>query len=79
MISKIPELPKSNDEYWESAETISSIPVRVEICEVHTKEKFMQGKYKDNRDGTVSCIYCPWGTKLGNNLRLVDCKIFRLS
>lgn len=67
---KIPSLPASNDEYWEDAEKYSGKPVRVKICKKHF--------YIDNHDGTVTCKFCPWGTKLPGYMRLLNNKLIDL-
>lgn len=72
MRGKLTELPNSNSEYWEGAETMQLEPMPIKICPVHTKKNFKKGEYKDNGDGTVSCLHCIWGTKLGVNMRIDD-------
>lgn len=61
MNGKLPNLPASNDEYWESAEVNHFTPQKIAICDTHTKEKYKEGAYKDNEDGTMTCTKCPWG------------------
>lgn len=78
MNAKIQNLPSSSDEYWEGAEINHFKPVPIRICETHTRERYMEGKYSLNRDGTVSCQYCPWGARLNPKQRLVEGKIVDL-
>jgi len=52
---------------------IPTNPIPISICPTHTKDTWMTHKgYKDNHDGTISCIFCPWGTRLPGYIRLVN-------
>ena len=74
MIGKMQNLPSSTDEYWEGAEINHFTPVSITICPIHTRGTY-KGEYRDNGDGTVSCIYCPYGFKLGSKMRIVENKV----
>jgi hypothetical protein len=79
MNKKLPDLPPSDDEYWEGAEKQKHPAVRLPICETHTKDNWTthQG-YIDNRDGTFSCRFCGWGGRLPGYLRIWEGKIVDL-
>ena len=65
-------LPQSNDEFWDG-DKLSCTPVQIPICQTHTKETWMTHKgYRDNRDGTVGCIFCSWGTFLPGYMRMIN-------
>lgn len=53
-------------------------PIGIDICSCHTPEKWMTGDYRDNKDGTITCIYCPWGTRLPGYTRCINGKILDL-
>lgn len=72
-MKKLPDLPATSDEYWEDAEVYHNRPVSIKICDTHTLESFMQHtSYVDNRDGSVSCKFCPYGGLLGPSLRVLN-------
>lgn len=75
MSGKVPNLPASNDEYWTGAEVNHFTPQRIQICTVHTKDKYMKGSYKANGDGTMTCLQCPWGGVIPPQLALVNNKL----
>ena len=70
MSVKLPDLPKSDDEYWEGANTSSYTARKVKLCDVH--------EYIDNKDGTTSCTNCPFGVRLPGYLKIHDGKIIDL-
>lgn len=71
--TKLQPLPRSNDEYWDDAEKYREKPVSVKICKTHTKDNWFNHKgYIDNKDGTISCKHCPWGTQLPGYYRVLD-------
>jgi hypothetical protein len=74
---KIPELPKSDDDYWDGAETSLNTPKPVKICETHTKWQKHKG-YIDNKDGTISCKFCGWGGILPGYMRVYNGEIIDL-
>jgi len=76
-IKKIPSLPRSEDDYWEGAEIQKTSPVKINICPIH-KKNWAKGEYIDNKDGTASCKYCPWGFKLAGYLKIHEGKVFDL-
>jgi hypothetical protein len=79
MNKKIEELPKSDDEIWEGGEQYSHSPIKVDICATHTKENWEEHVgYLDNHDGTVSCKWCGWGTRLAGYQRVFGEKIVDL-
>jgi len=75
---KLNPLPPSNDDYWEGAEKQSHTPVKVKICDEHFNEKWVSKSYIDNHDGTVSCKFCPWGTRLPGYIRVYQERIVDL-
>ena len=74
---KLRPLPKSDDEYFDGAEKYVSQPVKLHICETHRDFMSHEG-YKDNGDGTASCIHCDWGFRLPGYLRILNGKVFDL-
>lgn len=72
--NKLAELPDNSDaEFWADSETHISKPKRIEICQSHTRDNWMEHKgYKDNHDGTISCKFCPWGTKVAGYMKVFD-------
>lgn len=78
-MQQLPDLPASNDEYWEDAEVIRNEPIDIPICAIHTKGTWMDHiGYIDNKDGTISCDVCPWGTRIPGYLRVHEGKIVDL-
>lgn len=77
MLHKKP-LPK--EEFGGESETATNI--KINICDTHNKDRWLEHRgYIDNRDGTISCKWCPWGTHLGGryrvyNERIIDLKTF---
>lgn len=72
------QLPSSEDEFWDG-EKITCSPNKINICPTHTRETWMNHKgYKDNHDGSVSCMFCMWGTKLPGYMRMVNGVIYDL-
>lgn len=69
----IPDLPSSNDkEFWDG-EVIHNTPHSINICSTHGRNNYMEHKgYKDMHDGTIACVFCPWGALLNGNLRVID-------
>lgn len=77
-MKKIPELPNSEDiEFWGEGEVIKAEPKPIPLCG-HTKENYMEGEYKDNGDGTVSCTHCGWGFLRPGYIRVKDGKLVDL-
>lgn len=74
MNKNLPELPASSDEYWESGEINHFTPHNIPVCSHHVKGS-TKGEFKDNSDGTVSCLHCPFGLRLGPKMRVIDNKI----
>lgn len=72
-------LPKSDDEYWDGAEKVPYRPSRIEICGTHTKENWTDHVgYKDNHDGTASCLFCGWGFMIPGYMRIHKGKVYDL-
>ena len=74
MSAKIKDLPNSNDEYWIGSETNHFTPHPIDICSFHTRGS-IEGEFKLNKNGTVSCTRCPYGFKPAPYMRLVESKI----
>lgn len=71
------ELPQITDLGGESF--INEHPLRLEICTTHTKDNwFKHIGYIDNKDHTITCHICGWGTKLPGYMRVLDGKIVDL-
>lgn len=76
--AKHDDLPPSSDPYWEG-EKHAHKGTPIEICSVHTREHWHEATgYLDNRDGTVSCRFCPWGTTLPGYLRVLEGRVIDL-
>lgn len=73
------DLPPSGDEYWEGAETHRLTPRALEICVTHGRSNYAEHRgYLDNRDGTISCRYCPWGGHLAGYQKVFEGRIVDL-
>ncbi len=75
----LPNLPESKDEeFWGDAEKHQNIRIPIDVCQTHSKERFMEHVgYRDNHDGSVGCKFCGWGSFIPGyykvlNDRLVD-------
>lgn len=75
---KLDNLPQTSDEYWDGAETFVSTPKKVNLCGSHFKKWKEHKGYLDNHDGSISCKFCPWGTKLPGYIRVLNEKIVDL-
>jgi hypothetical protein len=62
--------PTSNGKFWVDAETQHHKAVKIKICKKHS--------FIDNKDGTISCKFCPYGTRLPGYMRLYEGKIVDL-
>jgi hypothetical protein len=73
MSESVPPLPPQSDtDFWQGRNYIGR-PQPIDICATHTKNNWMTHKgYRDNHDGTISCVYCPWGTKVPGYLKIKD-------
>ena len=78
-MNKLNDLPKSDEEIWEGGEQYKHTPVRVDICATHTKENYLEHRgYLDGHDGTATCKWCGWGTRLAGYQRVFSEKIVDL-
>lgn len=68
------DLPASNDdEFWLDGERHHATPIKLPICETHGSDNWASHRgYIDNKDGTISCKFCPWGTRIPGWYRVVD-------
>lgn len=79
MSAKLPDLPRNDDEYWEDAVISRHQPKSVKLCPDHGRKTWdKHDGYIDNKDGTITCMYCPWGTKIPGYMRVMDGKIIDL-
>lgn len=77
-MSDLPDLPSSNSEFWDGYKSVSQNK-QVAICSTHTKDNwFEHDGYIDNFDGTISCMFCPFGTRLAGYYRVLNQKIIDL-
>ena len=75
----IQDLPQNNDEFWGDAEKHINKPKTIPLCETHTRDLWVNHiGYVDNHDGSVSCKFCPWGTRLPGYMRFHDGRIVDL-
>ncbi len=70
MSVRLPDLPKSDDEYWEGANTFSQKLRPIGLCKEH--------EYIDNKDGTASCKNCPYGIRLPGYMKAYKGKVIDL-
>lgn len=79
MSVRLPDLPTSDDEYWEGANTSRHTARSVKMCPDHGKKVWEKHiGYINNNDGTISCTDCPWGTKIPGYYKVLDGKIIDL-
>lgn len=77
-MSKLNELPESNNEYWQDSEKHSGRPVAIPICKTHTIENWMEHVGYKQEGNVALCTKCPWGTPLAGHLRVIFGKIIDL-
>ena len=71
--NRLPNLPNSNEDFWEGAEKYVNNPRAIKICSDHTKETWMKHKgYIDEGNGFITCQNCSWGAKISGRYRVVD-------
>ena len=79
-VGSSPELhkqPLPKEEFDGESETATN--VRIAICSSHTKDNWTKHEgYIDNKDGTIGCKWCPWGTFLSGRYRVHEEKIVDL-
>lgn len=76
---KLEALPKTDDEYWDGAETMRHSPVKVIICATHDRHNWINHRgYVQDDAGKIRCEWCPWGTRLPWFYRLHEGKIVDL-
>lgn len=74
-MKNLSDLPRSDNEFWDGEINVSPpTPVR-SICTIHNKRDWISGEYVDNKDGSVSCANCSWGTNLPGGFRIANGKI----
>ena len=79
MSAKLPDLPNSDDEYWEGSNTSHFTPRQVKLCPDHGHKTWDKHEgYINNNDGTISCDRCSWGTRIPGYLRCLNGKIIDL-
>jgi len=79
--SQLPPLPSSGDaEFWGEGETYLSQNRDVSsVCRVHTKERWKEcTEYIDNKDSSISCRVCGWGTPIAGYYRVLYGKVIDL-
>jgi hypothetical protein len=63
----------------EQQEQQPSKPIEVKICATHGKDSWQSHDgYIQNEDGSVSCIYCPWGCFVPGYMRVYNGKMMDL-
>lgn len=56
-----------------------SDPTPITICGSHTKDSWMKHEgYTQNKDGSVTCLFCPWGTHIPGYMRVIQGKVVDL-
>jgi hypothetical protein len=71
---KLESLPKSDDEFWDG-EVHREKRISYPICKSHKRYVEHEG-YKDNGDGTVSCLICNWGFIKPGYIRILNGKVY---
>ena len=77
-MKQINNLPNSSDEFWDGEVNINPSPHWKTICSIHNEKEWLVGEYIDNRDGTVTCRVCPWGTSLPGYFHIEGNKVREL-
>jgi hypothetical protein len=77
-MKNIPQLPKSDDEYFDGAEKYTSSNVKIKLCQTHGKNWMKHVGYVDNGDGTGSCQFCSWGFIIPGFMRIHEGKVYDL-
>jgi len=68
-----------NREEYEGGEAYTADNRPVTICKTHDKrDLFKHVGYVDNKDGTISCMYCPFGARIDGFLKVIDGKLVDL-
>lgn len=73
----VQSLPESKDEYWEG-EKVPMMRQAITLCDTHGKNWKDHMGYRDNHDGTASCLYCPWGFLIPGYIRIYEGKAYDL-
>lgn len=69
--------PISEDESWKEVTVLNNLTA-IPVCSTHGKNWMDHNGYVDNKDGTVSCKFCPWGFRLAGYLRIKDERVLDL-
>lgn len=74
----VQNLPESKSEFWQDGEKIPMVKIPVTLCDTHGRNWKDHKGYKDNHDGTASCMYCPWGFIIPGYVRIHEGKAYDL-
>lgn len=74
-MKQISDLPGSDSEFWDGEVSVGRPSPLSPICTHHNKRDWLSGEYIDNRDGTITCRSCPWGTNLPGGYRVEKGKV----
>lgn len=77
---KLSDLPESTDlEFWGEGQRFSHRAKPVKICYYHKGNEWMKYQgYTDNHDGTVSCQWCSWGSRIPGYLKVISGRVMDL-
>lgn len=74
---KIKPLPDSGHEFWDGEVHVAEKKIKFPICKSH-KNYMKHDGYRDNGDGTASCLICNWGFRMPGWIRIMDNKVIDL-
>lgn len=80
MSNQLPPLPDSQNEFWDGEKHLSKQGLKLfTVCPTHTKDNWTtHDGYIDNKDGSISCKYCGWGSQIPGYMRVLNGKVVDL-
>jgi len=77
---RVDDLPVSTDEsFWLDGLRMRQQAIPVRICPTHRKANWtLHVGYVQEPDGTLVCMYCPWGTRNPGRYRVIEGKLVDL-
>lgn len=78
-IKPIKSLPNDDSEFWEGAESYKEERKEIPFCLTHTKDNWLDHVgYRQEADGSVTCKFCPWGTRMPGYYRVQNGRVIDL-
>lgn len=73
-------LPPSQDEFWEGANTKTNRPVKLNLCEIHKKSTWMlfDNYNYEPKTNSIVCPKCGWGTRLAGYYKFYNGRVYDL-